>query len=310
MPVPGTKGRAGPFFWAGDKTLVSLPMPVSLGRPLRIDVESGLTDALPAIPPQYANSILRNSFRLSHDGKRLLWGQQGGGRFRWIHGEIGTGAFTAGPYQPYDPVRRPSADWLPDSSGWVELAPLGSQYTVRHHSFTVSSAQNPRMTYPFTRFVDRISDPASILRLTADRRAVVMIRQPMSYWGGEMAEIDVRTGKTRKAAVSVPANMGAMGVSLSPDGTRLAMTLYSHDQSSGYRLLGPLLSGFGIRDQRTAFLRVIEADGKSGADLGTLYWTADRSRWRRGGPWHLKWTSNSRRLSFSYRNQIYTIPAP
>jgi hypothetical protein len=308
-PVPGTKGRAGPFFWVGVKAIVSLPIPIGSGRPLRINAESGETVHLPAIPAQYANSLLRNSFRLSPDGKRLLWGQQGGGMFRWIEGDMEAGTYFARPYQPYDPVRRPSAEWLPDGSAWMELSSSGARYALQVNTPLAPAHARKTVWWPNRRVIDGLTDPAHVLRLTPDRRAVVMVRQPMSYWGGEMAEIDLRTGRTKKATVPLPGNMGALGVALSPDGTRLAMTLWSHEPSSGYRLLGPLLNGFGIRDQRTASLRVVEADGKSGADVGTLFWTADRSRWRRGGLWHLKWTPDSRRISFAYRDQIYTVPA-
>lgn len=309
-PLPGTKGHAGPYFWADDRRIVSLKRTSSGYRPHAIDTRTGSVTTLPPIPHQYTQSELRNSWRLSPDGKRLLWAQQNGPAYRWILGEIDSGLYSPQPSQPFDPFRRATADWFPDGRAWIELASRGGRYEFRTNSVS------EKVVHPFAsarsmwRKVDTISDTMTILQVDSHRKVTAMIRQPMTYWRGELARIDLRTGGVDKTTASIPPNMGALGAAVSPDQDSLALTLWSYEPSSGFRLLGPILSSFGIRDQRTGTLRVIGANGGEPRDAGTIYWSADRRGWRRTGPWQLKWTPDSQRLSFAYADQIYTIRAP
>ncbi len=298
-PVPGTKGRTGQFFWIDDRKLITLQNNSGTYRPFEVNADSGEATALPSIPTPYTQTELRGSWRLSPDGSRLLWGQQDGPRFRWITHHLKTGRSFPQKYQPFDPYRRPTAAWVGSDNEWAEITSQGSYYVAEVHPLNA-------VARPLT----GISDPVQILHSDSPRKVTVAIRRPMTYWRGEIAQLDLHTGKVKKRTIPIPPHMAAMGLGLSPDSTRLALTLWSQEPSSGFRLLGPLLTGFGIRDQRLGSLQVIDANDTAPREVGTVQWTGDRRRGRRGGPWLLKWTPDSRRISFAYRDQIYTIPAP
>ena len=298
-PIPGTKGRAGQFFWIDNRRLITLQPKSGAYRPFEVDTDSGDAKPIPAIQSQYTQTELRNSWRLSPDGSRLLWGQQDGPRFRWIIHHLPTGRTFPQRYQPFDPYKRPTAAWVGADNDWAEITAHGPIYIAELHPQIY-------MARPLT----GLSDPVQILHSDSPSRVTVAIRRPMSYWRGEMAQLDLLTGKVKKRTIPIPQRMAAMGLGLSPDATRLALTLWSQEPSSGFRLLGPLLSGFGIRDQRLGSLQVIDASDPAPREVGTVQWSGDRRRGRRAGPWLLKWTPDSRRISFAFRDQLYTIPAP
>lgn len=303
-PVPGTKGRAASYFWVNHGSVITLPNPSNgILRPMRIDPRSGAVTPLPPIAPALTQGMVRGSYRASANGERLLWARQTGPTYHWVIQHLDSGKTFTHNAHPFDPFRRPSAEFHPDGRSWVELRPVnGHYYSVVNDPLSGFAAKAKRLV--------GLTDPAQILSVSAEGGVTAMIRQPMSYWQGEMARIDVGTGEVTKTKAPIPPEMGAMGIAVSPETTRMALMLWNREPSSGFRLLGPLLSELGIRDQRIGSLRVIDPSGTNLGDLGTMQWMADRRRWRRGGAMQLKWTPDGKRLSFIHQDQLYTIPAP
>ena len=302
--IPGTKGRTGSYFWASDQEIVVLRGSSTAGyRPERIHVQTGNVRYLPSIPPALTQGELRGSWRLASDGRRVLWGQQNGAAYQWNIGDIETGGYFSQPSLPFDPYRRPTADWLPGSDGYVELLSIAGGYLAVINGYD-GPARNRR------RALSVISDPAQIAAVTPRGEIIATIRQPRHYWHGELTRIDIKGGRVEKLNAPVPPRMGSMGVAVAPDGERMALSLWNREPSSGFRLLGPLLSELGVRDQRSGFLRVADFEGNGAVDLGTLSWVTEPGRWRRQGPSQLRWAPDGDRISFFYRDRIYAISVP
>jgi len=234
---------------------------------------------------------------LSPDGKWLLWlnsaiGQKG----RWI------GATLDGQSEEWEKGQDPTSEapfldsqplWLQNGKQWIELV---SRYANHTYSVTQANLHGIHQASVVKRFrVNGLADglPAGVTndgRLMIYHPAEPRVRSieqacfSLVRLGGETATVQALT-------VPIPESTSANDVLLSPQGDRLAWVL--DRGATGSRLYQLFASKADGTDQRLV-----------GAAPGVS--VSNRFSWPRS----IRWLPNGKRVSFVFRDALWSVPVP
>lgn len=229
---------------------------------------------------------------LSPDGQWLLWP---GGRQGWITATLDGSRQVLGPkwVQAY-------ALWMPDSRRWVEL-----QQVYRNDAYKFTYAVIHSLDHPQGVRKVRISSLADGMVAGISRSSQVVVhtddRQQEASSHADFAEIglDSKAASARKYRIRLPHEARLWEVVMSPQGDRLAWLLSRNRESKGL----PDMYSLWVSDLKGGHMREI-GHVEAQSEKTTSSPTGDRTH----APQTVRWTPGGKRLSFLYKDALYTVP--
>jgi len=296
----------GWYDWLSKTEMLAITSGSLRGMIFRIDTRTGLVSELNA-----HLSGLSVVYAFTTDGlspnKRWLHCKGAVGRVNTHEFFTLTGAhrnYVDGPYSK-DEIGEFEGAWGPDSRTWVYLHQEDA--SLRFGELTVEGPKRRReyRVNAGTEFHQpRIE---SVLR-----NGHVLVREGESRLNPQQTfrlfEYDLRGEKlVNKYAIALPFTVGVYGSALSPPGNRIAFLLETIDPPVGLSVWlnrltrkpsGPVMS-----------LWIANLDGSHLRLLGSEALRVDRINGEEAEIGCLRWLSDGKRLSFIFRDKLWTIPA-
>jgi hypothetical protein len=287
--------NAYPFYWwVSDNEILTFRDP---GHDdwtlLRLDVNARQGKPVEELTRLFAKSGGRpDSVQVAPDGKGILWtGAQGGTIVATVDGAR---------HFEYPPGEPGEKRWMFDSGHWVELVREGTQFT--HAIFHEMDRPRESRVKPVLPAVVARPDAIDVAGMAATTDGHVLV----TFWNGQAGKID----PARIVALSFTANTSEIGrFLLHPP----------HDVDRGALVFSPLygrlawvleyqppLSTLTGERTRTGLWVSSMQDWKA-HEIGSLETTRDGKGG--SGPFAVQWSPDGGRLSFVYRDALWTVPA-
>lgn len=279
----------GGYFWESDRSILSFR---SAGRggvqAFRVNVATGSSRPLMTLNRTLRGSASATSlWRLSPDGKWLIWQNLQAPRARW------TASTLDGLQRVTWPISNPTGGplWLADNRRWVEFVShrqAGVQPLL--HSLDGKTVRGTPITGPFN-WPMGVNAQERVISLDFRQGAALTISEYGLMQGAVPA---------RRFTAKLPNGMlSESEAELSPQGDRLAYILRTANVSPLQRLLAWLLPPADSRATYRDTLWVSRADGSEMRKLGEEAGSTVSG---------LMWMPNGRRISFFCQDRLYTLP--
>jgi len=315
-----------PYVWLSDHELIRFPVDtkqdgqgnsMTIMRAEQLDTKTGLRTPLTDLSRRLrAQRDYASLFRLSPDGKWLVYAANNSDddypRSHFYVSEVGGPREREWPLEDAAsngmPSMPPGAVWLPDSRRWLELAPdetglLG----VRMHSLDVDSPKALPVTAP--------ARLRSLLGVTPDYRLIATdfyVSPGSAARSVDLYEVGLYPNPTppRRHTLRAPPNAQILDIALSPRGDRLAWAFYFSRVPTGMQWLARFIPSLRkrLRPRVGAGLWVSRLDGSEMREIGYQEIDPNVPAPLRLAPAEIHWTPDGRRLSFVYKNALYTVP--
>ena len=321
--VTGERSWPARYFWLNDRDILTFKSPnATTFDAFRLDTKTGNELPLPELTKTFDSRRPDEEMRLSPDRQWLLW--QGRDRFGASF-DVRASSISGQTVQLQCSPREWT--WLGDSHTLTKFCPESRLLMPRFN-------KPGRLEFPFVH-LDGRSDPQCVIDSVPEviigpnlniatlggSRIVGLIngkRLLAANWAVDMKnaylfDIDLAIPKkSNRYTVSVPGTGLTHGLVISPDGKRLTWirTHYGFDSPflAYLRQRAPWLVSSPVP---RVVVSVSDLRGKSWTEVGSV--TLQRldltPQERRQMTDYVQWTPDSKRLSFLYKNCLYTVPA-
>ncbi|HLV79905.1 MAG TPA: hypothetical protein VKT32_06460 [Chthonomonadaceae bacterium] len=310
--------RDGTYFWMDGSTVLFLRLTpnTTLYHATFIDAATG-RKTLPEAFNTRNGSLLRGQSMivmagnhreqcylpleavLSPDKRWLLWSSLGTlSGPRWVAATL-SGAEQRQWKPDSDPASQVAglpghALWMRDSRMWVELV---YRYANRNYTITRANVYELDDSSPIRKIAVQGLEDGLLAGLTGDNEILMYYppdpigrhETPITEAHFSLVPLTSATVTARDLTITIPTSMDIASVLLSPQGDRLAWILQR-----------------GGLDSPVYTLYVSDGEGKGMRAIGSAPYVQVGKRY--SWPGDLRWLPDGKRVSFVYRNALYTVP--
>lgn len=264
--------------------------------------------------------------QVSPDGKNLLWVKDPGPRPAWswfdfnlessrlVKGAL-DGPFVVRPDSMHVPMTRWA--WTPDSKSWVALTVEGdSLHALLYGLDPPTLIRDISLNVPKSHSDPDMAFPTTCLGFTRDGRLLATYWHPQQTDRVDMFSFDLSSSglpvHTYTIHPILPDNSDIEGIALSPLGDRLAWHLLIY-RASPLKWLARWLPSAAVDPGWQDELWVSALDGSDMKRVGfqpagvVLQTSLGNLGFISMGA--LRWTPDGKRLSYTYHDKLYTVPA-
>lgn len=289
-------------------------------QPVFVTMTTGIQKPLKSLIASFDGKFLYNTeqYAISPDGQWLLFKFNGEGHFGW------TTTSWKGAWQAPHPaantavhgsIESDSAAWLPDSQSWGELATQTNSSRLMLHNLATGHSSLVMLQTPAESERGYYFDPGEIVGFTRSHHMIT--RGQANALSSVLMDWSFQ-GKTAIGKILSEVPNAPDEVTLSPDEDKLAWRLQSsYVKWIGGSHIGPLLHKWHLCPpptvEATSAIWISNLDGSQMHQVTPDFFveslTASSKSRLTEYPRNLHWIPSSKRISFDYKNVVYTIPA-
>jgi hypothetical protein len=314
--IAGFSRRGRSYAWQSDRAIIGFQWDAAGDElPVSVDTRTGvMMPVIKAANPKFADII--SGCLVSPDGKRLLWyGYSTNIKEPWRILNLASGELFT-PMQKLPKFAMYGGDdfaaWLPDSRHWAALVPDGSGADI-----FISSAETRTGAPGITIRVPLPNSPLSnasfanwysyrLAGIAPNGHAIMTRWRPGKDCALDICDFALTPGATAKTTtLTWPAGVTTWEeVSLSPKADRFALIEHTGGYGKRPRWLERLFP-----PRFTMKLIVRKLDGMDRREIGSIVTDEAPSPMNDDAPSSLRWTPDGKKLSYIYKDYLYTVPA-
>ncbi len=279
----------GGYFWEDEKNILAFRSVQSGLQAISVDIETGKETSLAGLTKAFANAKTGDvaNWRLSSDGKRLLWRSRSINRQEslWSISDLDGKALKS--WRCRTSLSSPL--WMPDTESWLEMKPSSGSDPIIH---SIASKDTVLTTIN--------SQPSFAFSVSPDRKLISM-NQPDRRGNFSWNEYSLTTAPVFVTTRDLRLPKGCDGIQeaeMSPDGKQVAILFTAVQTSTLENLVRRLLPNSGFANQTHLQLWVFSRDGNQRHLIGAETGAAISG---------VLWTLDSRQVSFMTHGKLFRI---